>query len=353
MIVVDDRTQLLSGQGWRRAVDVCPGDVLKDARGGDLVVSSTERTFGALYEVRMSDGAQVVVGAGQRWSTQTHNDRQASKRGPARWRGRTTIELQDCLARGITRDTYTSLVEAVTYSKSSGTPVPPYALGLLLGDGCFRQGTPTFSKPEPQLHQALAFLLPGNVLSPIGVVGRGCASLPSRTAGANPLTVALRDLGLWGHASWTKFIPDLYLRSDPDARLELIQGLLDTDGWVQHNSRGNTSAHYSTSSGRLAGDVLEVVESLGGTVTVQHRARPKHQGGIGRPNWVVRVRLPRHMEPFRLERKLVAWRDGQTHKRTGPVRRIASVEYAGIGDLVHLQVSPTGQAVTGRFIVLG
>ncbi|MBI2492047.1 MAG: hypothetical protein HYV94_08125 [Candidatus Rokubacteria bacterium] len=43
----------------------------------------------------------------------------------------------------------------------------------------------------------------------------------------------LRALGLWGVRSEEKFIPDVYLGAPREARLELLRGLMDTDGWVE------------------------------------------------------------------------------------------------------------------------
>jgi len=142
------------------------------------------------------------------------------------------------------------MVQPVRYLPGSALGLDPYALGLLLGDGSFRGGTPRFTKPEPQLHAALRDALPGNALTVIGDPDDGQLSLPAR-AGPNPLTAALRDLGLWGVLSQDKFVPSAYLLASPEDRLALVQGLLDTDGWTRRNDHGNTAAYFATSSGRL------------------------------------------------------------------------------------------------------
>jgi len=59
----------------------------------------------------------------------------------------------------------------------------------------------------------------------------------SRTSGRgedvtipNPVMGAMRQLGLAGTKSNSKFIPEDYLLNSPDVRLAVLQGLLDTDG---------------------------------------------------------------------------------------------------------------------------
>jgi phosphate starvation-inducible PhoH-like protein len=346
-------TPVLGRAGWVLPGELGRADVALSVDGSRTRLQDVAVEEAApLYSIGLSDGARVEVGAQQQWTVQTHNDREASKAGGReRWRRLTTLELKRLIDGGARRSTYLRMIQPIDFRSATVLPLEPYALGLLLGDGSFRGGTPTFSKPEPELHAALADLLPDGVQTSVRTVDRGTVSLPS-TTGKNPLTAALRDLGLWGHGSWSKFVPESYLRAEPRLRLAVLQGLLDTDGWVQVSSRGHTAAYYSTSSGELADDVVELVESLGGTTTLQHRPQPRYQGGIGRPHWVVRVRLTRGTEPFRLARKLEAWKAGQTSRATHPVRRIETIEYSRVGRVAHLTLERPSAIVLTRYIAL-
>lgn len=83
----------------------------------------------------------------------------------------------------------------------------------------------------------------------------------------NPLLDQIRNLGLMGHRSYDKFIPNEYLYSDRADRLALLQGLFDTDGSVANT----TGVDYITTSLELAKGVKELVQSLGGTVSANLR----------------------------------------------------------------------------------
>jgi len=69
----------------------------------------------------------------------------------------------------------------------------------------------------------------------------------------------LQNLTLLDTDSHTKFIPDVYKYNSRLNRLELLRGLLDTDGTVGYG--GNVE--YTTVSEHLANDIVEVARSLG------------------------------------------------------------------------------------------
>src|SRR5213593_127477 len=83
----------------------------------------------------------------------------------------------------------------------------------------------------------------------------------------NRVIEALRGLGLWSIRSDEKFIPDIYLNASREARLDVVRGLMDTDGWVERWG----SARFCSTSERLARNVAELVRSLGGWCSVRGR----------------------------------------------------------------------------------
>ena len=61
--------------------------------------------------------------------------------------------------------------------------------------------------------------------------------------------------------SESKFIPSEYLYDSVENRLELLRGLMDTDGYI---AKDRTSMYFYTVSSRLCHDFRELVSSLGG-----------------------------------------------------------------------------------------
>lgn len=140
--------------------------------------------------------------------------------------------------------------------------VDPYLLGVLLGDGCIREGTVSLTTSDVEILSEVAWRLPPKVqIKPVHPPYDYALTCGNVGGGRNPLVKALRKYGLTGKRSEHKFIPDDYLYNSVDVRLQVLQGLMDTDGTV--TKRSGQAAFYSTSK-RLADQVVWIVQSLGG-----------------------------------------------------------------------------------------
>ena len=146
-------------------------------------------------------------------------------------------------------------------------PIPPYLLGAILGDGCTRSKRPVFTTADEELVLKIKSLL---------IPGYDVIKIPSseydysiREINRNPFdnyyTLKLQELGVWNKLSYEKEIPESYLYGSIDQRIELLQGLLDTDGTVDH--RTGSVEFYSTSK-ILAEQVQYLIWSLGGSTKI-------------------------------------------------------------------------------------
>ena len=161
---------------------------------------------------------------------------------------------------------------------------------------------------------------------------------------ANPVSVALRELGLAGTRSHTKFVPECYLHNAVEVRIALLQGLLDSDGGPV-TQRGRTCrVQYATCSETLRDDVAYLVRSLGGVAYTRRRAAAGRPPGFaqGRPvahrhdAFVMDLRLPYGIAPFRLGRKQERY---AAHGSGRPMRFITSIEPEGDAEMVCIQVA--------------
>jgi len=149
--------------------------------------------------------------------------------------------------------------------KEQELPVKPYTLGVILGDGHFpKRGNPQISCIDTE------------IIDRIKKDGYSVSKIPSHTidyiiSGHN-INQKIKELGLWDKRSWSKFIPNIYKMSSVDDRMELIRGLMDTDGCIDTNSR----LYYATASKQLAKDFQWIVRSLGGRCSITE-AHPKYK----------------------------------------------------------------------------
>jgi phosphate starvation-inducible PhoH-like protein len=333
---------------------------------GDLVIGSDGLPTPVLgvfpqgrkdvFRLVAQDGAATVCCGEHLWAVSTAADKRAG-RGPR------LLETREMFGRE--RAAHMRRFELPLIAKSvefvpQEVPLDAYALGLLLGDGCVTTSTtPSFTTADSELALALEMGLPG-----IQLVRKGRYDFVLRHGGrggvivANPVTAALRDLGLAGARSSTKFVPETYLHNSSAVRLAVLQGLLDTDGGPVTQAGRTCRIQYTTTSPQLRDDVLFLVRSLGGVAYVHTRGaagrRPGrafgHQVHFRSDAFVLDIRLPADVAPFRLTRKAatyVAFGGGGR-----PMRFVDRIEPAGEADTVCIQVGAQDSLyVTDDFLV--
>lgn len=170
-------------------------------------------------------------------------------------------------------------------------PMDPYLLGLLLGDGGLSRDSVKFTNVDPEL---IAAMRSGFEVSNYEGIDYG-------VKGATPI---IRALGLLGKNSYNKFIPESYLLAGATQRLELLRGLMDTDGSIGING----AMEFSSVSEQLADGVMFLIASLGGKCTKECRQTHytyKGERKAGAPCFRIRIRL--NLCPFRLPRKVARW----------------------------------------------
>jgi predicted ribonuclease YlaK len=148
-----------------------------------------------------------------------------------------------------------------------------------------------------------------------------------------------------------KFIPAIYKYSSIEDRIELLRGLMDTDGTIKENGE----ASFCTTSKRLALDVIELVKTLGGRANLHSRNR------IGKSNiyngaeiicrkisYEFTISLPGTINPFYMKRKA---KMHKPERGLSPVT-IKSIEYIGEKEVQCILVeNPEHLYITDDFIV--
>lgn len=348
-------TPVLTPEGFRPIGSLKPGDWVVGAYGVPvMVVALHPQGVKPIYRVRFSDGVETRATADHLWAVLTPWDRKR-KRPP---RLVTTEEMRDNLRLHHQHRYEIPLLQAPVEFPRRPVPLDPYALGLLLGDGCLTGSTtPSFSTGDPELKEALAARLQGVKVVPKGGVDHTLTLGFKGGKNRNPVSAALQTLGLWGTRSGERFVPEAYLWNAWDVRLAVLQGLLDADGSVHVQPGRRARVQFSTSSPRLAQHVAFLVRSLGGVV--YHRVRPQHRlrPGLARgrtvphraDSHVLDIRLPPGLSPFRLARKAAVYAQAGGIR---PMRFVEAIEPTGEAEAVCITVaSPDGLYVTEDFIL--
>jgi len=338
-------TKVLTPAGFRPIGDLRVGDFVIGSDGRETeVLGVYPQGFKEIYRVYTQDGSSTLASGDHLWSVYTHADRR---------RGRPARVLQTKEMLGNLRAAHQHRYELPLLSspvdfESRPVPLDPYALGLLLGDGCFScTATPGFTTADPELAEALGRLIPGiepRRKSDIDYVLNRITTPGEVITIENPVTGAMRRLGLIGAKSNTKFVPDDYLFNTPDVRLAVLQGLFDSDGDPVPQQERTCRIQFTTVSDRLRDHVVFLVQSLGGVAYARTRPAQVRKPGLARGRdvhhradaHILDIRLPEGVAPFRLARKVAKY--GATGGGR-PMRFVHRIEPAGTEEAVCIQVA--------------
>lgn len=135
---------------------------------------------------------------------------------------------------------------------------------------------------------------------------------------------SIRDLGLTCK-SIDKFIPDCYLYNDKETRLNLLRGLIDTDGTISKTGQ----VEFSTSSKRLSEDFAFLVRSLGIRDTISEKETSYRDEDGNKIECAISYRhflkVPNDLVFFTSEKHKTRY----SKKQHDPIRNIESIEYIG------------------------
>ena len=170
---------------------------------------------------------------------------------------------------------------------------------------------------------------------------------PDRHWRSAPVVAELKRLGIYGLDSQGKYIPDDYMQGSVAQRLELLRGLLDTDGSVSKQS-----AEFTSVSKRLAQQVQQLAWSLGATASISSRqtsyTATDGTKALGKTSWRVLIAGANIADFFSLPRKAEAVSDRQTEARL----HIRSVTPVGVKSMQCIAIDhPDHLYVTNDYVV--
>ena len=281
---LDIETPILTPAGFKKMSEIQVGDIVFDEQGNPTnVVHTSEIEYTDTYKVTFSDKSFLYADGGHQWVTHTKSDRSkwdgtskfigddkpysinwASKNTPV-----TTLEIKNTITYPGSSQWNKSnhsipLCEPINFPEVE-VPIHPYVLGCWLGDG-YSAGA-TICGVDQEIFQNL----------------RDCGVLLNRhnnTATTDcqyygmkfldrSLKTDLRTLNLINN----KHIPEIYLLSSYEQRLDLLKGLMDTDGNV---NRGWRCVSFSNSNKTVIDDVYRLICSLGLKPTIQEKKKRDH-----------------------------------------------------------------------------
>ena len=256
-------SKILTPTGWIRMGDVRVGmDICGTNGTTQKVIGIYKKGDKEMFNVSFHGGAVVRCSNDHDWTVTTHNGLEKTMK--------LSKIMDDFEHKYYVKKTVVDFIE-----QKEGMPIDPYLLGVLLGDGSLsddHRSTIEISLGKKKEHILNKLILPKGIeMRSTWVEDKNYfrVKLTGKDEGGRSMREIINSLGLLGHTSHTKFIPDQYLFSSIKSRKALLQGLIDTDGYIKPNK----TFEYYTVSEKLKSDFIALCSSLGKHTTVLLKKR--------------------------------------------------------------------------------
>ena len=322
------RILMADGQ-WSLMGDMRLGDKLASVDGmASEVTGVFPQGVKDVYQFTFSDGRTARAGIDHLW--------EVSYREWSVPRVLTTAQILKKLERARYKNRLSVRLISGEFGGGASLPLDPWLLGFLLGDGNFTATTPRFSTADAEVLDRVRPMLPaGYSLSQSGKYDYRISGTKRQP---NWLKGLLSDMGLWGKYSHEKRIPDAYMRASRADRLELLRGLIDSDGWVETFN----CIRFSASSIDFASDVQDLARSLGALCSMSRKVTSH------RDCYILTIRGAGQSDFAWLRRKA----DRISEPKHELALTITGVELVGQEECTCIQVShPKSLYVTDNYVV--
>lgn len=341
---------VLTPDGWVQIGSLRIGDKVVGSDGKPTkVVGIFPQGRKNTYEIIMSDGFSTKCCDEHLWTVRTGNSRRFGD-------GWHTLSLKDIRNSGLLRQKNSNglrysipIVSPVKFEEKK-LPIDPYLLGVLLGDGSFSNSI-TICSGDEEIFSLVKERLPKNYTLNQVKGDKYSKRISSNRPGVrSDLLSSTKELGLFRSNWYTKFIPNVYLFSSINQRIELLQGLMDTDGYISKD--GHVTQFYSSSLS-LVNDVTNLIQSLGGTAKIKKK-KPvlgeKSKAKNAKMSYIIIISLPNEIMPFKISRKVKRWKPRSKYL---PSRQIKEIKKNPVKEeCVCIKVEAEDQLyVTDNFIV--
>lgn len=337
----------LTPSGWKRMGDVKVGDLMVSPfhASASNVTGVYPQGVIPTYRLMTSDGRSVLCGREHLWMVRTKKQIEKSRKGitSSRFIKTTQQIIDDYLSQG--KDIYLPMPKPFE-GIDADLPIHPYVLGIFIGDGNKSNSSFLISNDEPDIIEKCARLLGSNYSLHKSYSYTNRIIKNERTYFARKY---LEDEGLMDY-SRNRFIPKIYLCSSKEQRLELLKGLMDSDGNVDVKNRFS----FSTTSPKLKDGFVELCRSLGYIATVNEDKRDKYLSGH-----CYKICIHTNDTIFSSKKNMAKYHDNiEIYQKNNAYSyhkdhiRITSIEYVGETECVCISVDdPDRLFITTDYIV--
>ena len=251
-------TLIPTDNGFKKMKDIKVGDKVFNTNGDIVkVVFASDIMYNhKCYKITFNNGEEVFCDDEHIWNVSTIASRKSNNRSKNPQPLYQNIVTKDMVnnvdnlrKNGKHEYNYRILNPKPIQSTKKDLPIPPYTLGAWLGDGISKSGS--ISGMDQEVFDRISKDGYELRLQPSSVVDNN----KSVVYGILGLQKQLRENNLLKN----KHIPDIYLFGSAEQRLDLLSGLMDTDGTI----RKNGSMSFTNTNKQIIDSIKILLASLG------------------------------------------------------------------------------------------
>lgn len=304
-------------EGFKTMGEIQIGDTVFDENGKPCnVINCTNIMFNRpCYEIQFSDGTKIICDESHQWFTRTDKARRSLYM--AKRNGRLLVrELRPKGSDQTIKRTFPCIVTtkniaetlfaekgkrfnhcievagAIELPEKTDLPIHPYALGVWLGDGHSDTATITCAYNDIQIINEIGYSMHEIKSSSLNSGLFRFGEKGKFHKKGKSIQSLLRQLGVLSN----KHIPEKYLFASHNQKLLLLQGLMDTDGYITDYGR----CEFTNMNKRLVDDVFVLICSLGMVPRIITGRATIYGKDCGEK---YRITFTPHLPVFKLKRK--------------------------------------------------
>ena len=265
-------SKILTPNGWITMGEVKIGTKVIAADGKACNVTGVyPKGIKDVYRVSFQDGTYVDCGLEHLWEVKTCEDRRNKKKPRI---VNTKQMLNNFVLGKNTSNPYHNysvrLVKPIQFqSNLKEDDIKPYIIGALLGDGSLSNNCIKFTSADKEVVDRISDeLFIEDKISKYsgqnydyGISSKNTKRDKNGYMLKSNTYIKLEEYGMMGKTAEQKSIPKKYLYSSVNERIDLLRGLMDTDGYTQ---KKYSLCEFDTTSKQLCIDILELIRGLGG-----------------------------------------------------------------------------------------
>lgn len=314
---------VLTVDGWKNIEDIKEGDKVFDGLGNITdVVGVFPQGKRKIYRFTFDDETYIDADEEHLWVTIIRESGKKGKKGDKRIL--TTKQMVDEQGNvPLQRLRWRIPASPVLKIETKEVKIDPYTLGAILGDGHVSySGSVSLTTADEEM---LDYMKCSEITKLVNKYGYGLRGLSEN----------IRHYGLEGKCFDEKYVPKEYLYNNESVRLSILQGLMDTDGWIEKDG----CCYIATGSKQLSEDIAFIVRSLGGQAKIKYKEKTFYYSKNGTkvecsPSYKVVVIM--QVNPFRLSRKANKWKKKY---RTSFDRYVYSITEVGEDEATCIRVA--------------